>query len=211
MPDVSALSLCGGTLVVSDPVGLVEEYLDPAAGYSRAYDTLVTNGSAELVSGDLLAPALLDSPVDAARFAVLSELLPALSAVADLPAVALQDADDEVIDAVAALFRVLDAPHYRRRNVRGTVVAKVLHRKRPDLVPLYDSRIYTAYTTDDVVPRQPGSWEAFMAALARQMRADLTANAAEFTDLHACAQSHGSELTWLRLLDIVVWMSAGEV
>src|SRR5206468_8744937 len=126
-------------LPVEDPDGLLREYL--GGGYAwPAYDLLVTNGSAELVDGDLLAPTLLGATVDSSRFRVLRDMWPHMQGVRDLPAVALQDADDDVLHAVAELFAGLDTEHYRRAGVRGTIVAKVLHRKRPDLVPLYDSR-----------------------------------------------------------------------
>lgn len=206
---VTTLKLCGGTLVVEDAERLLADYLDPTFGHAwPAYDTLVTNGSVELVAGDLLAPTLLGSTVDATRYAVLAELMPALSKVADLPPVSLQDADDAAIDAVAALFTVLDDERLRRRGVRGTVISKVLHRKRPDLVPLYDSRVYAAYTAARSVPREAHhSWQEFMGLLCRQMREDLRLEDRAFAELEQRAGERGADLTRLRLLDIVVWMA----
>lgn len=203
------MTLCGGTLLVDDAEALVADYLDPGHGFAwPAYDTLETNGSSTLVTGDLLAPTLLEAHVDPSRFRVLSEMLPELQSVAALPPVALHDADDATIDAVAGLFAVLDTPHYHRRGIRGTIVSKVLHRKRPDLVPLYDSRIDAAYRASGQVPHETHrSWQQFMGLICRLMRADLQRHSDVFTSLQVFARGRGAELTWLRILDICIWMS----
>jgi len=204
---MDALTLCAGTLEVEHPDQVLLDYLDVRNGYAfPAYDRLVTNGSAELVDGDLLAPILLGAHVDAGRFGLLREMLPALDAVADLPHVALQDADTDHIVCVAGLFGVLDEPRYAGRGVRGTILSKVLHRKRPDLVPLYDSRIFEAYTAPGVLPRSTDlSWGEFMAALCTQMCQDLRTNAAQFAELQEICER---AVTPLRTLDILVWRTA---
>jgi hypothetical protein len=207
---VDPVTLCAGTLEVEHPDHVLLDYLDPRNGYAYpAYDRLVTNRSTELVDGDLLAPALMGVDLDRARFSLLREMLPALEGVADLPPVALQDADDDHVLCVAGIFGMLDEPRYAGRGVRGTIVSKVLHRKRPDLVPLYDSRIFEAYTAPGAVPRATArSWQAFMALLCMQMRADLRAEAAAFAELEQLAADHGAPVSRLRILDILVWRAA---
>ena len=114
---VGEIRLCAGTLVVEHPDQVLLDYLDVRNGYAYpSYDRLVTNGTAELVDGDLLAPALIGVHIDAGRFALLREMLPALEAVADLPAVALQDADEDHVLCVAGLFGILDEPRYAGRG-----------------------------------------------------------------------------------------------
>jgi Family of unknown function (DUF6308) len=210
---VTTMQLCGGSLPVADPQALLGDYLNPSYGYAwPAYDTLVTNGSATLVSGDLLAPALLEAHVDAARFGVLVEMLPQLSGVGDLPPRTLAEATDEDIALVAGLFAVLDTEQYRRRGVRGTIVSKVLHRKRPDLVPLYDSRIDSGYRASGQIPHDPHrSWVHFMDHICRLMREDLQRESNAFAELVSFAQDRGAELTALRILDILVWMALEDV
>jgi hypothetical protein len=211
---VTALKLCGGTLPIEDAEHLLLAYLDPTGGYAwPAYDTLVTNGSVDLVSGDLLAPVLLGAHIDAPRFRLLFDLLPELSGVSTLPPVALQEASDDDVDAVAALFAVVDREVYRRKGVKGTILSKVLHRKRPDLVPLYDSRIYAAYTAEGAIHREAHrEWREFMAILLRHMREDLQRESAAFSVLQDVARAErGAELTALRVLDILVWMSLDDV
>ena len=169
---MTTIRLCGGSLPIADPESLLGDYLNPTYGYAwPSYDTLETNGSSALVTGDLLAPALLEAHVDSARFGVLVEMLPQLEAVRDLPKCGLADASDADITAVAALFAVLDSEQYRRRGVRGTIVSKVLHRKRPDLVPLYDSRIDAGYRASGRITHDPHrSWVHTMDLLCHLMR-----------------------------------------
>lgn len=209
-PGRSEMRLCAGTLVVEHPDQLLLDYLDVRNGYAYpAYDTLETNGSAQLVDGDLLAPALIGAHIDSSRFALLREMLPALEIVADLPEVALQDADEDHVMCVAGLFGILDEPRYAGRGVRGTIVSKVLHRKRPELVPIYDSRIFEAYTAPGVIARATDrSWQQFMALLCMQMRDDLQAEASAFAALQALAAAEGTPVTQLRILDILVWRTA---
>src|SRR5918994_3183599 len=115
-------------------------------------------------------------------------MLPALEAVAALPEVPLQDADDDHVLCVAGLFGILDEPRYAGRGVRGTIVSKVLHRKRPDLVPLYDSRIFEAYTAPGALPRaRDRGWQEFMELLCMQMREDLQTEAEAFAALERLA------------------------
>jgi hypothetical protein len=207
---VESLRLCAGTLEVEQPDHVLLDYLDVRNGYAYpAYDRLVTNGSADLVDGDLLAPVLIGVDIDRARFGLLREMMPALEGVGHLPDVALQDADDDHILCVAGLFGILDEPRYAGRGVRGTIVSKVLHRKRPDLVPLYDSRIFEAYTAPGAIPRTTEhGWQHFIATLCMQMRSDMQAEAAGFAELERLAADAGAPVSWLRILDILVWRTA---
>lgn len=205
------IKLCAGTLLIEHPDEVLLDYVDPRNGYAYpAYDLLVTNGSPALVDGDLLAPVLMGVHIDAGRFGLLREMMPALEAVAELPDVSLQDADDDHVMCVAGLFGILDEPRYAGRGVRGTIVSKVLHRKRPDLVPIYDSRIFEAYTAPGVLPRSlDRSWQEFMRLLCSQMRADLRAEAAAFAELQQVAEDAGAPITHLRILDVLVWRATG--
>ncbi len=206
----AAVRLCAGTLLVEHPDQVLLDFLDERNSWSYpAYDRLVTNGSPALVDGDLLAPNLIGTAVDRDRFLLLRELVPRLAGVADLPAVALQDADDAAVERVAGLFAVLDEAPYAGRGVRGTILSKVLHRKRPDLVPLYDSRIFESYTAPGALERAAHrTWREFMGLLLRQMRADLQAEARAFAALQRVAAGVGADLTRLRVLDVLVWRTA---
>ncbi len=207
---MAAVRLCAGTLEVEHADQLLLDHLDPRNGYAvTAYDRLVTNGAAVLVDGDLLAPNLIGAEVDRGRFLLLRELVPRLAGIADLPPVGLQAAGDDVLDEVAALFAVLDDAPYAGRGVRGSILSKVLHRKRPDLVPLYDSRIFESYTAPGAIERSVHrSWRDSMTLLLQQMRADLQAEAVAFDTLVAVADGAGASLSRLRILDVLVWRTA---
>jgi hypothetical protein len=207
---MDAVVLCKGTLQIEHPDEVLRDYVDVRNGFAfPSYDRLVTNGSAALVDGDLLAPNLIGAEVDRGRFALLREMLPALSGVADLPRVALEDADDDAVGKVADLFAVLDQAPYAGKGVRGTILSKVLHRKRPDLVPLYDSRIFESYTAPGAIPRAAHrSWHEFMLLLCTQMRDDLRSESDAFDELVGVAGDAGALLTRLRILDILVWRTA---
>jgi hypothetical protein len=211
---MKAVRLCAGTLEVEHPDQVLLDYVDIRNGYAfPSYDRLVTNGASTLVDGDLLAPTLIGAEVDRGRFALLREMLPALAGISALPAVPLEQAGDAVVEQVADLFAVLDEAPYAGRGgpsaIRGTIISKVLHRKRPDLVPLYDSRIFESYTAPGCIERSVHrSWREFMALLCGQMRDDLQAETAAFDDLVGIAGDAGALLTRLRILDILVWRTA---
>lgn len=208
---MTVMRLCAGSLEIADPERLVTDYLDPALGCAwPAYDELVTNGEAVLVDGDLLAPTLIGVHLDRVRFGVLREMMPRLQGVASLPPMSLQDADDDAIAAVANLYSVLDEAPYRGRGVRGTILSKVLHRKRPDLVPLYDSVIFEAYTASAIPRLAERNWVEFMTLLCGAMRQDLHVEADRFAALSGRAAAAGANLTPLRLLDILVWSAERE-
>jgi hypothetical protein len=211
------LILARGTREVFDPTSLVEDYLD--VGRPRKYrfswpfyDALVTNGRPDvLVTGDYLAPSLLGAPIDSDLMAGLVSLQqPLQEALAALPAVEhLADATDADCDAVAALWAVLDLEHVDTADIKPSLVAKVLHRKRPGLVPVWDSRVFTFYRDAGcvLVNRGEHSWEDYLRQLTLAIREDLRANPQAFAELTTLAPADGPALTPLRALDIVVWMS----
>lgn len=210
------LRLAHGTQEIFDAESLLEEYLADRPHHRRfawpAYDGLVTNGDpAVLVTGDLLAPTLLGTDVDLDTMRALTVLLPQLQrGLAVLPAaVALADADDAVCDAIGEIYCTLDSDVAAAADLGGSLLAKVLHRKRPELVPLYDSRVLRFYRDEGLIPPSrvgERNWQDYMAALARVMREDLRTNAEEFQRLTGLA-ADGPALTPLRVLDIVVWTS----
>jgi hypothetical protein len=208
------MRLAMGTKEVRDAEGLVREYVSPGRRGLRYaypyYDGLVTNGDpATLCTGDLLAPTLLGVNVSLDRMHTLTALLPLLQRGLDaLPPVDLVEADDETCDLVAALYDPLDDPSALDRDVRGSLLAKVLHRKRPGLVPLFDSKVQMFYQDDDCIPPTPKegrSVREYTGLLVRAMRQDLRDNAEELAALARLVPEDGPPVTPLRVLDIVVW------
>ena len=117
---------------------------------------MTNDDPATLSTGDLLAPTLLGVNVSLDRMHTLTALLPLLQRGLDaLPPVDLVEADDETCDLIAALYDPLDDPSALDRDVRGSLLAKVLHRKRPGLVPLFDSKVQMFYQDENCVPPSP--------------------------------------------------------
>jgi hypothetical protein len=211
------MRLAMGTKEVLDAEGLVRTYVSPhKRGLRYAYpyyDGLVTNGDpATLCTGDLLAPTLLGVDLSLDRMHTLTALLPLLQRGLDaLPPFDLVEADEETCDLVAALYDPLDDPSVADRDVRGSLLAKVLHRKRPGLIPLFDSKVQMFYHHEACVPPAPKNGRTvreYMGLLVRAMRQDLRDNADEFAALARLVPEDSPPLTPLRVLDIVVWTSS---
>lgn len=190
----------------------VRAYLNGARGQFGypSYDGYRTNAEPHrLCDGDLLAPVLLNVQVKISSFADLcscrDDLEAALRAV---PVdVDLVDADEAVLCSIGELFAVLDS-EVRPRNVLGTTLAKVVHRKRPNLVPLYDEKVRRTYQVGDQAPLPAVSgrtWAEFMALLAGSIQEDLN-RALEFWDeVTTLRPEGGPHVSQLRALDIVAW------
>jgi len=211
--------LGGGSREIFDAESLLDEYVGPRRPGTRYayphYDGLVTNGDpSRLVTGDLLAPCLIGVPVDARLMDTLVGLLPRLQAGLDaLPQdVPLAEADDDLVARVAQVWAPLDEPDVGDYEIKGSLIAKVLHHKRPQLLPLYDSRVYQFYRGEDCIPvhrQSRRNWVDYLTRLCQVMRRDLTDNAEEFARLQARVPEGGPPLSDLRVLDIIVWMSSG--
>jgi hypothetical protein len=196
----------GGTEVdESDARRWVSEYLDGRKWYGYPYYDKLNTGSDEfsLNDGDLLAPTLLNAAPSIRSFDGLCQLRPkletALRAIPpDLDIITCSHDDLKLLQ----LLLPVEKPPW---GVGGTMVAKVLHRKRPKFIPLYDSRVWHVYAEIGTHPlKRQGkrSWAEFFEQLGRQMRSDLLENL-EFWE--ALATSDGRDLSLLRVLDIVVW------
>ena len=193
----------------------IVEYSDPANATRRkpsahpAYDRYATgSGPSELNDGDLLAPALLNAGPTVRAFYSLQQVRPRLvEALSRIPT----DVDLETaIEAgrmqawLGDLAAVLDDP-VRPSGVKLTTLLKVLHRKRPSFIPLYDQFVGACYVgTDDHFPvhRDPRrSWRDYAVAIAEAMGADLSSQREAFSTLHERAP----QVTVLRVLDVVAW------
>ena len=117
----------------------------------------------------------------------------------------LREAGEDDLQILGELFSVLDGEGIH--GAKGTVLAKVLHRKQPSFIPLYDSRVYGVYVGGDPapVPMPSGhrSWQEFMPLFARAVRADLNREWELWTDIASYAAE--PRITQLRALDIVAW------
>jgi len=202
----------GCEVAVDDARKWVGTYLNGATGQYGypSYDGYTTNDDpVRLCDGDLLAPALLNVQVRISSFADLCDCRDeVVAALVQLPRnVELAAATDEVLELVGGLYSILDSDH-RPRAVLGTTLAKVLHRKRPELIPLYDENVRRVYQDGDgaPVPLVVGrSWVEFMTMVAAAMRDDLNRSVDAWDDFRRQAPPDGPPVSLLRALDIVAW------
>lgn len=87
-------------------------------------------------------------------------------------------------------------PDHNRWDIGPTVASKMMHRKRPHLIPIYDSVTNNALGTG-----AKNHWQAWWEALAGDDGADLREHA---NNLRKAIDKE--ELSLLRVLDVVVWM-----
>jgi hypothetical protein len=159
-----------------------------------------------LDQADLLAPVLLGvQNLSTNAYRWLTSRLEPLNAVLDRisPAASLNFPDPD-LTPLADLFAILDDDS--RDGVRMTILSKILHRKRPRMIPLWDSHSLTCYSRghDCPVPEQRRrSRAAYALEITRAMHADLRAAQPLWEELTSL--STDPELTELRALDIIAW------
>jgi len=202
-----SLSMDDAAEIITQYTGNVELRRKRRDFYAWPYYDQMDTGSAasELNDGDLLAPVLLNVNPGIHGLASLQECRPALvTLLHEVPEnLSLDDVDatEDVIDQVAKLFSVLDT--HDAFGIGGTTLSKVLHRKRPALIPLHDTFVRQAYVPERIEPARSRSWERYVRLLVSEMKADLCASPACWKTLAAIPARGG--LTALRALDIVAW------
>lgn len=153
------------------------------------YDTLHDQDPHDVGPIDVLAAAALHpnfTRADLEWFARHRKTLQDL--LAQLPNIDLADADTAVLNTL---------PTLAGSGVELSLLSKVLHRKRPKLIPLLD-RTLTGWYRRQLSTQGAAAWAELVHALAE----DLRGNADELAPLRSIAP-----LTDLRIADIVIWMN----
>jgi hypothetical protein len=95
--------------------------------------------------------------------------------------------------------------------VGGTILMKIMHRKRPLFLPLYDTRVYACYCGTGAQypikesPHRP--WADFLRLLGDAMARDLDEQPDTWKTLMECAPD---DVSVLRVLDVVAWNLVGK-
>jgi len=183
---------------------------DPKSPFGYpAYDTYDTGNSTLLSDADLLAPVLLNVPLTIAGYESLRHMTGSING--KLKAIKLTSSilDESSTSVVGPLYEPLDN-RPRPHGVRGTILSKVLHRKRPQLIPLYDSQVWACYSSPHDgqparIPRKRNrSWAEYMGQLADAIHEDLVTANRQWDEIHS-AVGGGHPITLLRCFDIVAW------
>lgn len=184
--------------------GHLAHYVDPANGRAFfAYDRVGNPTILEPV--DLLAPGLLDASVRGSLVIDMyradgpyRHLRETMEALLDDPAAAEARFEDQNLDSSgpwALVLAVLKASDHTS-GLKASMVTKILHRKRPRLVPIFDSKVAGFY---GVTPHTP--WRLWPI-----MQEELRGHGDWIRELAAAYRTPDDrELSALRALDIVVW------
>ncbi|MDM7853670.1 DUF6308 family protein [Cellulomonas alba] len=194
---------------------LVVTYLNsPSDHYAYpAYDGYPGSAGPFIGPQDLFAPTLLNAGVRTLR--AYYSLLDGLDGINERLTevredVALADADERDLAAAAHLFGYLDEATLFQVGL--TKFAKIVHRKRPLLLPLWDVRIAWCYRDHPHAPVPPvkgRSWERFALEVLRHMQDDLRERPESWHRLARLTPPGGPAITALRALDIIGWHLGG--
>ncbi|WP_418960365.1 DUF6308 family protein [Streptomyces tritici] len=174
------------------------------------YDRMDTgSGPNELNDGDLPAPALLNATPKLHAVLNLQAVRPALEAVltAIPPRLTLQDAVASGVHAepLRRIGCLLDSPT-PIRGVGGTILMKIMHRKRPLFLPLYDTQVFACYCgSGDRYPIKKSpqrTWAQFFPLLGDAVARDLNEQPETWKTLRGCVPD---DVSVLRVLDVVAW------
>lgn len=190
------------------------EYLTGSSAWAYpAYDSYdARSGPDSIEDADLLAPVLLNVHrlTLKAYYGLQQQRDRLQECLAAIPADAeLASAGDHDLEPIRLLFAVLDSPGIPA--VRGTILAKILHRKRPGFIPLYDERVRRCYQVGPRAPlpvRRGRPWGEFFVALAMAMRNDLVDQYDTWAEIADIATDPPIGL--LRALDVVAWRAGGD-
>ncbi|MTD12649.1 hypothetical protein GIS00_01650 [Nakamurella sp. YIM 132087] len=173
-----------------------------------AYDAFASSGGPWRISdADLVAPVLLNAEMNSRVFYALEALRPHMEDwLRHIPVDArLVEAGEPELAQLGELFAVLDGGDIPLK-ARGAILAKVMHRKRPSFVPLYDRFIDHCYRRAPQAPvpvDMRRTWRDFLPLLGAAITRDLRDSADFFDEVAALATE--PLITPLRALDIVAW------
>lgn len=203
------LTVGGETVSLDEARGWATEYLVGRPGTSAypAYDGYPGADTDSVGPQDLLAAALLNVSNKPLRVYYglegQMELLNERLRHPDLKG-SLSDASEGTREAIADLFDVLE--ERPADNVKLTTLSKVLHRKRPELLPLFDAKIAHCYTDcpEAPVPKvRKRSKRDYRIAWLEALQYDLKSQHDLWSEIADIAP--GPKITPLRALDIIGW------
>jgi hypothetical protein len=206
---MTTLKVGGATVELDEAKAWARTYLvgRPRTSAYPAYDGYPGSPEVSVGPQDLLAVALLNvsnNPLPV--YYGLESLMAPMNERLEDPALDgdLATANDDTLEAIVRLFGVLEASP--TKYVRLTTLSKVLHRKRPELLPLFDDNIGYCYSECEgaPVPFEDGrSRAAYRRAWLKEVRKDLATQLPHWKEIAGMAP--GPKITPLRALDIIGW------
>lgn len=190
----------------------LRHYIDPNG--PRAFATYDRQGDpSRLEPVDCLAPALLSVRFGYRQVIPLFQpegsgalLLRAMQAVLDDPSCTTADFFDISLDTTVGPWALVDQALISTADVPGVkavAVTKILHRKRPYLIPIFDQSIYHFYTGEK--PPQ-GSYQDTPRRLWPLLQDDLRGQREWLIELASPIMTPDERaLSPLRAADIIIW------
>ena len=201
MPDLEMLTLKSG-LSVREPLAKLRRFCE---GEYALYDAVCTPQDNELTVHDILLSVAVNSRLDAKGLSSvwrekwrIEQHLRLLA-----PTLDLADPDAEIPwDTVVGMFGEFE----HIRHAKLAVASKILHKKRPSLIPMMDDVIrryceqaYPSYAWSPKCGPLSGQ-------LMQHFRQDLIAAQLELQALASRLGAAGYPLTLVRLLEMLVWI-----
>jgi hypothetical protein len=191
---------------IENPLQLALEFVERDGSY-RAYDLAPVAHDNVLTESDIrVANAMIArmSPrVMAGIFAQAPTINVALGRIP--PSASLAAADDAIPwRSLEELMRAMDGIP----EVKLARQTKVLHKKRPGLIPVLDSVVET-YLRQVDRPRRTGDPARDALELIRSYKRELDANLTAIQALRGELRAHDIDLTECRLLDLFIWAYSG--
>jgi hypothetical protein len=166
----------------------------------RYFDLVPSEFSDEVTSVDVLAAAALHPGLSRTDLAFFVDRADDLSGwLRGVPVDAeLQSADSELLAHLGALVDFDD--------VSITLLSKVLHRKRPSLIPLLDRHIVDWYRPVTGERSATLAWAPIIRAMQHDLNADANGSLSAIAD--ALRPELPTSPSAIRLIDIAIWMGA---
>lgn len=195
-----------GGAAVADPCDRLRRYCGlpwsggpPETWAYRYYDLVPTTPDDVIGPVDVLAAGVIHTGLTRADLAFFADNA---NRLADWLAPLPHDLqlDDAVLQHLATLTD-LASP------VSLSLLTKVLHRKRPKLLPIVDRAIVDRYLPTTGEPTAEQAWRPLLHALHDELGPHATGETRLLLAIAAVSATDGThELSLLRALDIIVWM-----
>ncbi len=199
------MRLAGG-LKIGNPRGLLRAFVEH---WYPMYDGVPVAHDSRLTVPDIALSTMLNSRTSGntagaiwrAREQVEQGLtkIPANIDVLGVPADAPIPGADGISQAITAMCGI--------RRVKLSVATKILHKKRPALIPIFDSVVESCYMPicDTARGRSYGDYAV---ALTRLVHKDMLGLAGELKGLENEMAANGTPMTALRILNVLTWAVA---